>query len=162
VAFHEISDEDWFRVMAVNVAAPFFLVREAYRNMPTDGSASIVNVLSITARTGTGGPEGGTFSPRFPSMLVYGASKAALHNMTASLAHELAALRIRVNGVAPGFVATPMLSGTDGADALAAQVPLGRYADPSEVADAVEFLASAKASYITGACLDVNGGLHTS
>ena len=84
--------------------------------------------------------------------------KAALQNLTASLALELADLQIRVNGVAPGFVQTPMMSSVPVDDKLLNQVPMKRFAQPAEIADAVAFLVSSRASYITGTSLDVNGG----
>ncbi|WP_051423225.1 SDR family NAD(P)-dependent oxidoreductase [Arthrobacter sp. MA-N2] len=158
IQFFELSDEDWDQVMAVNVTAPFFLVREAYRHMPTDGSASIVNLLSITSKLGTGGPPEADFGPFLPSSVAYGASKAALQNLTASLSQELAGQRIRVNGVAPGFVQTPMMAGVSLEEKLLDQVPMKRPARPEEIADAVAFLISSRASYITGISLDVNGG----
>ena len=158
VPFFELGDDEWNHVMAVNASAPFFLVREAYRYMPTDGSASIVNLLSITSKLGTGGPAGADFGPFLPSSVAYGASKAALQNLTASLAHELADRKIRVNGVAPGFVETAMMSGVPLDERLLNQVPMKRFAAPEEIADAVAFLASSRASYITGISLDVNGG----
>ncbi len=128
IRFFELSDEDWHNVMAVNVAAPFFLIREVYRHMPTDGSASIVNLLSITAKAGTGGGPDAEFAPFLPSSVAYGASKAALQNLTASLAHELADLKIRVNGVAPGFVQTPMMGDVPQDARLLGQVPMKRFA----------------------------------
>lgn len=161
IRFFELSDDEWNTVMAVNVAAPFFLVREVYRHMPTDGSASIVNLLSITAKTGTGGGPDASFGPFLPSSVVYGASKAALQNLTASLAHELADFRIRVNGVAPGFVQTPMLGDVPQDARLLGQVPMKRFATPDEIADAVAFLTGNQSTYITGTSLDVNGGFLT-
>ena len=161
IRFFELSDDEWNTVMAVNVAAPFFLVREVYRHMPTDGSASIVNLLSITAKTGTGGGPDAAFGPFLPSSVVYGASKAALQNLTASLAHELADFRIRVNGVAPGFVQTPMMGDVPQDARLLGQVPMKRYATPEEIADAVAFLTGNQSTYITGTSLDVNGGFLT-
>ncbi|MEV1176631.1 SDR family NAD(P)-dependent oxidoreductase [Nonomuraea sp. NPDC049784] len=158
IPFHELSDEEWNRVLAVNVSAPFFLVREAYRYMPTDGSASIVNLLSITAKLGAGGPEQADFPPYLPSTIAYAASKAALQNLTASLSRELAPQRIRVNGVAPGFVQTPMMGDVPADDRLLSQVPMKRFARPEEIADAVAFLLSDQAGYINGTSLDVNGG----
>jgi NAD(P)-dependent dehydrogenase (short-subunit alcohol dehydrogenase family) len=161
IRFFELSDDEWNTVMAVNVAAPFFLVREVYRHMPTDGSASIVNLLSITAKTGTGGGPDASFGPFLPSSAVYGASKAALQNLTASLAHELADFRIRVNGVAPGFVQTPMMGDVPQDARLLGQVPMKRFATPDEIADAVAFLTGNQSTYITGTSLDVNGGFLT-
>jgi NAD(P)-dependent dehydrogenase (short-subunit alcohol dehydrogenase family) len=158
IRFFELTDEEWNNVMAVNVAAPFFLIREVYRHMPTDGSASIVNLLSITAKTGTGGGLDADFAPFLPSSVAYGASKAALQNLTASLAHELADLKIRVNGVAPGFVQTPMMGDVPQDAKLLGQVPMKRFARPEEIADAVAFLAGNQSTYITGISLDVNGG----
>ncbi|PFG38980.1 NAD(P)-dependent dehydrogenase (short-subunit alcohol dehydrogenase family) [Georgenia soli] len=158
ISFFEMSDEEWNRVMAVNVSAPFFLIREAYRYMPTDGTASIVNLLSITAKLGTGGAPDAIFPPFLPSTVAYAASKAALQNLTASLSRELAGYRIRVNGVAPGFVQTPMMGEVPPEGPLLDQVPMHRFARPEEIADAVAFLVSNQASYITGTSLDVNGG----
>lgn len=156
--FFDISPEEWDRVMAVNLKAPFLMIRESFAAMPTDGTASIVNILSITSKLGTGGLPDDTFPPFTPSSAVYGASKGALQNLTASLSRELSSRRIRVNGVAPGHTATPMTAQVRIEDQLISQVPLGRPARPEEIADAIEFLISDKASYITGTSLDVNGG----
>lgn len=161
IRFFELDDDLWNTILSVNLSAPFYLMREAYRFMPTDGTASIVNLLSITAKTGTGAPADAGFVPYIPSTVAYGATKAALHNLTVSLAHELADRRIRVNGVAPGFVRTGMMSAVPMDERMLAPVPMNRFAEPEEVADAVAFLASNKASYITGASLDVNGGWAT-
>jgi NAD(P)-dependent dehydrogenase (short-subunit alcohol dehydrogenase family) len=158
IEFFEMSDAEWERVLAVNVSAPFFLIREAYRHMPTDGTASIVNLLSITAKLGTGGAPDADFPPYLPTTAAYGASKAALQNLTASLSRELADRRIRVNGVAPGFVQTPMMAAVPPEGNLLNQVPMKRFARPEEIADAVAFLVSDRASYITGTSLDINGG----
>jgi len=158
IPFFEMSDEMWNKVMAVNVSAPFFLIREAYRYMPTDGTASIVNLLSITSKLGAGGAPDAVFPPHLPSTAAYAASKAALQNLTASLSRELAGHRIRVNGVAPGFVQTPMMGEVPPEGPLLDQVPMQRFARPEEIADAVAFLVSDQASYITGTSLDVNGG----
>jgi NAD(P)-dependent dehydrogenase (short-subunit alcohol dehydrogenase family) len=163
IAFFDISPELWDKVMAVNVKAPFLLIKAAFPHMPTDGTASIVNVLSITAKSGTGGLPGDTFPPFLPTSVVYTASKAALHNFTGSLARELSSFRIRVNGVAPGYVDTQMTGGVPSADkqVMIDQVPMGRFARPEEIADAIEFLIGDHATYITGASLDVNGGAWT-
>jgi NAD(P)-dependent dehydrogenase (short-subunit alcohol dehydrogenase family) len=159
--FFDVSEDEWDLVMAVNLKAPFLLVREAHGVMPTDGTASVVNLLSVTSELGTGGPPDAAFPPYLPSSVAYAASKAALQNLTASLSRELAGHRIRVNGVAPGLVATSMTSGMADEARVLSQVPMGRFARPEEIADAVEFLVSDKAAYITGASLEVNGGWHT-
>lgn len=161
--FFDVSPEEWDLVMAVNVKAPLLLVQAAYDKMPTDGSGAIVNILSIVAKLGTGGLPGDVFPPYLPSSVAYAASKAALQNLTASLSRELSSRHIRVNGVAPGFVQTQMTGGMPSAETqqMTAQVPMGRFAAPAEIADAIEFLLSDKASYITGASIDVNGGALT-
>ena len=145
--------------MAVNVSAPFFLIREAFRYMPTDGTRQHRQpaVHHREARHGTAAPDA-DFPPFLPTVAAYGASKAALQNLTASLSHELAERRIRVNGVAPGFVQTPMMAEVPPEGKLLNQVPMKRFARPEEIADAVAFLVSDQASYITGTSLDVNGG----
>jgi NAD(P)-dependent dehydrogenase (short-subunit alcohol dehydrogenase family) len=136
ISFFEMTDEEWNRVMAVNVSAPFF----------------------ITAKLGAGGAPDAVFPPHLPSTVAYAASKAALQNLTASLSRELAGHRIRVNGVAPGFVQTPMMGEVPPEGPLLDQVPMRRFARPEEIADAVAFLVSDQASYVTGTSLDVNGG----
>lgn len=78
IRFFDLSDELWNRVMAVNLTAPFYLMREAYQHMPHDGTASVVNLLSITARTGSGAPADAHFGPFIPSTVAYGASKAGV------------------------------------------------------------------------------------
>lgn len=161
--FFDISAEEWDLVMGVNVKAPLLAIQESFRHMPHDGTASIVNILSIVARLGTGGLPGDTFPPFLPSSVAYAASKAALQNLTASLARELSSFRIRVNGVAPGFVQTPMTGVMPSAETerVTSQIPMARFAQPNEITDAIEFLISERASYITGASLDVNGGALT-
>ncbi|RFA10878.1 hypothetical protein B7R54_17930 [Subtercola boreus] len=159
-SFFDISEEEWDLTMAVNLKSPFLLVKEACQLMAHDGSASIVNLLSITSKLGAGGAADAPFGPHLPSSAAYAASKAALQNLTATLSRELIPQRIRVNGVAPGFVATPMMSSVpdEASRILATQIPLGRFGTASEVTDAIEFLISTKAGYITGTSLDVNGG----
>lgn len=161
--FYDVSPDEWDTVMAVNVKAPLLLVQEAFRHMPSDGSASIVNILSIVSRLGAGGLPSDIFPPYLPSSIAYAASKGALQNLTASLSRELSSFGIRVNGVAPGFVQTQMTGGVPSAesDQMIGQVPMARFAQPGEIADAIEFLISDKATYITGSSIDVNGGMLT-
>ncbi|MEO2132309.1 MAG: SDR family oxidoreductase [Microbacterium sp.] len=158
ILFEDIDDELWERVLRVNLTAPFYLMRAAVRHMPNDGTASIVNMLSITARAGTGAARDARFGPFLPSAAAYGATKAALHNLTVSIAYELAERRIRVNGVAPGYVQTPMMGAVPVDERLLDSVPMQRFAKPEEVAAVVAFLAGPEASYVTGASYEVNGG----
>lgn len=161
--FFDISPEEWDLVMGVNVKAPLLMAQEAFRHMPVDGTASIVNILSIVSKLGAGGLPGAPFPPYLPSSAAYAASKGALQNLTATLSRELSGFGIRVNGVAPGFVQTQMTGGVPSAatEQMIGQIPMARFAQPGEIADAIEFLISDKASYITGASLDVNGGMIT-
>lgn len=161
INFFDIDTELWDTIMAVNVKAPFLLIREAYSYMPTDGTASIVNLLSITAKLGSGGLSTDTFSPTLPSAATYAASKAALQNLTATLSRELSSYNIRVNGVAPGLVSTNMTGAVPDKEGMAAQIPMGRFGTTKEVADAIEFLIGTKSTYINGASIDINGGWYT-
>jgi len=138
----------WQRTLAVNLAGPANLCWCAVEHMREHGGGRIVNVSSRGAFRG---------EPRCPA---YGASKAGLNALTQSLAQRVAGLGIFVGAVAPGFVETDMakavLQGPDG-DAIRHQSPLGRVAQPEEVAHAVLFLASPGAEFSTGAIIDVNG-----
>lgn len=158
IPFQDIDDELWDQIMRVNLTAPFYLIRAAHRYMPNDGTASIINLLSIAARTGTGAPQGAGFGPFLPSTVTYGASKAALHNLTVSLAYELADRKIRVNGVSPGYVQTAMMSAVSKDGGLLDTVPMQRFATPQEVVSVISFLAGPEASYVNGANYEVTGG----
>lgn len=145
---YEDWQKAWSRTLAVNLTGPANLAWLAVNHMKENGGGRIVNVGSRGAFRG---------EPRCPA---YGASKAALHAMTQSLAQQVAPLSIFVGAVAPGFVETDMastvLNGPDG-DSVRNQSPLGRVARPEEVAHAVLFLASTGAEFSTGAIIDVNG-----
>lgn len=157
--FYEISFEEWARVLSVNLNCAFLLCREAYPHLARDSRASIVNILSITSKTGASGPDG-TFPPYSPSGAHYAASKAALHNLTKSMARELAPQGIRCNGVSPGYVDAGMVGTTDIelAQQMRSQIPLGRAARPEEIAHVVGYLLSDRSTYITGEVIDVDGG----
>lgn len=151
---HELSEhplEAWERTLAVNVRAPFRLSRELARcHIERGTTASIVNVCSVESFVAIAGHA------------AYTASKAALLMLTRAFALELAAHRIRVNGIAPGVTATAMNAAVradpETAAALTRAVPLRRFADPEEQAAGVCFLASDEASYVTGAVLPIDGG----
>ncbi|MCP3974526.1 MAG: SDR family oxidoreductase [bacterium] len=148
------SDDDWRRVMGVNVDGMFFLCRAALRHMTTAGSGAIVNFGSIWGGVGSAGST------------AYCVSKGAVHQLTRALALDHVEQGIRVNAVAPGEVNTPMLSSQrdtppteEFLQAMAdATIPMKRLAQPEEIARVVAFLASDDASYITGEIVHVDGG----
>jgi len=145
----ELSDDDWHRVLAVNLTGPFLCTRMAVPLMREHGGGAIVNITSISAlRAST-------------LRAAYGTSKAGLAHLTKQLAVELASLGIRVNGVAPGPVDTAMAKAVHTPEIRADYhdtIPLNRYGLEEELAEAVFFLCSDRASYITGQLLSVDGG----
>lgn len=143
----ELDEAEWDRLLDTNLKAAFFCAQAAARAMLGKGGGAIVNVASDAAWSGGLNP-----------CAHYAASKAGLTSITRSLAKELAPHRIRVNALAPGLIATDM-GGTAGATLPGLRIPLGREGTPEEVAAAVVFLASDEASYVTGAVLNLSGGL---
>jgi NAD(P)-dependent dehydrogenase (short-subunit alcohol dehydrogenase family) len=147
----DIDEPDWDAQVDVNLKATFFLDRAFAEHLRAAGRrGAIVNFSSQ-----------GWWTGGFGGSVVYNATKGGIVTMTRGLARTYAAAGITVNAVAPGLVDTPMLSdglAPDALQALVEQVPLARMANPAEVAPAVVFLASAHASYITGATLNVSGG----
>jgi NAD(P)-dependent dehydrogenase (short-subunit alcohol dehydrogenase family) len=145
----ETSDQDWNRVLAVNLTGPFLCTKAAAPLMREHGGGAIVNITSISAvRAST-------------LRSAYGTSKAGLAHLTKQLAVELASLGIRVNGVAPGPVETAMAKAVHTPEIRADYhdaIPLNRYGLEEELAEAVFFLCSERASYITGQILAVDGG----
>lgn len=146
------QDMQYFdRITKVIINGTFLCSRAAYHPMARGNKGSIVNVGSIAGLVG------------LPRRNAYGAAKAGVHSMTRSLACEWASKGIRVNAVAPGFIATSMVKGLIDRGALdptrlERRIPMGRLGTPEEVADAILFLASDSARYITGSTLSVDGG----
>jgi 3-oxoacyl-[acyl-carrier protein] reductase len=144
-----MKPDDWTQVIDTNLSAAFNLSRAVMRGMMKAKGGRIINVSSVVATMGNAGQAN------------YAAAKAGLEGMTRALARELGSRNITVNAVAPGFIDTDMtraLTSEQSASMLAG-VPLGRFGQPQEIADAVLYLASQMGSYVTGTTLHVNGGL---
>jgi 3-oxoacyl-[acyl-carrier protein] reductase len=141
--------DDWDAVLRTNLTGAHLCAQQAMSLMMRARYGRIINVTSVVAETGN------------PGQVNYVAAKAGLIGLTRALALEIASRNITVNAVAPGFVVSPMTDPLSQMvkDALLARVPLGRMGTDAEIAAAVVFLASEEAGYITGAVLDVNGGL---
>ncbi len=145
------TDEEWRKVMSVNLDGAFYWSRAVLSELKSRRWGRIINVSSLAAKTG--GLTAGT---------AYAVSKGAMSALTFSLARESAAFGVTVNGIAPAYVKTPMV--TEGLTeaqrlALLATIPVGRFCEPEEFAHVVRFLASPLAGFITGEIIDINGGL---
>ena len=153
IPFMDIGDKDWDKALAVNLKGAFICTQAAARCFESRRAGCIINISSIGGQTG---------GPKAPH---YAAAKAGVISLTKSSARLLAPLGVRVNAVAPGFIRTDMyddiISRTSESQ-ITDGILLGRVGEPEEVANAVLFLASDQADYITGHVLDVNGGAHLS
>ncbi len=147
----EQTDENWDRVMAVNLTAVFYACRAVIGPMRERKSGAIVSVASIAGKEGN------------PTLLPYSVSKAGVICLTKALAKEVATEGIRVNCVAPAVIETPMLAqmSAETVNYMTVKIPMGRLGKPQEVAAVVRFLASDDASFVTGQCYDVSGGRAT-
>jgi 3-oxoacyl-[acyl-carrier protein] reductase len=141
----QIDDEDWQKVIDTNLSAAFRLTRRALRPMIRARYGRVVNIASIVGQRAN------------PGQANYAASKAGLVAMTKTVAAEVAKRGVTVNAVAPGLIETEMTEGIGGN--LLEHVPARRAGTPEEVAECVRFLASDGATYVTGVCLTVDGGL---
>ncbi|HET7753276.1 MAG TPA: 3-oxoacyl-[acyl-carrier-protein] reductase [Anaeromyxobacteraceae bacterium] len=145
-----IKDDDWKRQLDVNLTGAFNLTRAVTRPMMKQKGGVIVNLTSVVGEMGNAG------------QVAYAATKAGLIGLTKATARELASRSIRVNAVAPGFIDTDMTAGLPEAARakMFEQIPLARLGTSQEVADCVAWLASDKASYVTGEVVRVNGGMY--
>ena len=145
-----MKDEDWSTVLDTNLVAVFRLSRAVLRGMMKARHGRIVNITSVVGASGNAG------------QVNYAAAKAGVAGMSRALAREIGSRGITVNCVAPGFIDTDMTRalGAEQAQALLAQIPLGRLGTADEVAAAVVFLASGAGAYVTGSTLHVNGGMY--
>jgi 3-oxoacyl-[acyl-carrier protein] reductase len=144
-----MKEEDWNLVLQVNLNGTFHCTKAALSPMTKQRSGRIINIASIVGAMGNAGQAN------------YAASKAAVIGFTKTVAREYASRQVTVNAVAPGFIDTAMTQGlpADVKELLQKQIPLGRLGLPADVAEAVCFLASDAAGYITGQVLHVNGGM---
>ena len=142
-----MKDADWDAVLNVNLKGAFNMIKACYSGFIRRRSGKIVNISSVSGMMGNAGQAN------------YAASKAGLIGLTKSIARELAERNINCNAVAPGFVATGMTVNITDSNALLANVPKRRMGKPEDIANAVAFLASDEADYITGEVLRVDGGL---
>ncbi|MBD1362443.1 SDR family oxidoreductase [Mucilaginibacter sp. ZT4R22] len=149
--FAEVTDEDFQRIIQTNLTSVFVLSREVVKHMAVAGSGSIVNISSMASQYG------------IPYVIAYTASKAAIEGMTRAMATELSPQGIRVNCVAPGFIATDMSAKALDNDLnrkqkVLSRTPMGKLGEPDDIAEAIFYLSSDAAKYVTGVILPVDGG----
>jgi NAD(P)-dependent dehydrogenase (short-subunit alcohol dehydrogenase family) len=149
--FTEVTDQDFQSIIQINLTSVFVLSREVVAKMLEVGAGCIINISSMASQYG------------IPYVIAYTASKSAIEGMTRAMATELSPQGIRVNCVAPGFIATDMSAKALNNDPerkskVFSRTPMGKLGDPEDIADAVLYLSSDAARYITGVILPVDGG----
>ncbi|MEI6124534.1 MAG: 3-oxoacyl-ACP reductase FabG [Bacteroidota bacterium] len=143
-----MKNEEWFDVMNTNINSIFYITRRLIKDMLINKYGRVVNVVSLSGIKG------------LPGQVNYSAAKAGVIGMTKALAQEVGKKNVTVNAVAPGYIKTDMTKDLD-ENMLKAMIPVGRFGTAAEVAEVVGFLASTKASYVTGEVISVNGGIYT-
>lgn len=145
-----MKPEDWDKVLQINLTGAFYMAQAVIPPMMKERWGRIINIASVVGEMGN------------PGQANYVSSKAGLIGLTKCLAHELAPRNITVNAVAPGYIETDMTAvlPQEVKDRMLAMIPLKRFGQPKDIANAVKFLASEDAGYITGAVLRVNGGMY--
>lgn len=149
--FTDVTNEEFQKILLTNVAAVFAISREVVKNMLSNGGGSVINISSMASQYG------------IPKVIAYTASKSAIEGMTKAMAVELSPKGIRVNCIAPGFIATDMSAKALNNDPERKQkamsrTPMGELGQPSDIGDSAVFLATDAAKYITGVVLPVDGG----
>ena len=143
-----MQDEQWKHVLDTSLNSFFFITRRLLKNMLTHRNGRIINMASLSGLKG------------LPGQTNYSAAKAAIIGATKALAQEVAARKVTVNAIAPGFIESDMTKDLN-KEELSKLIPMGRFGKAEEVASLVSFLASRDASYITGEVISINGGLYT-
>ena len=148
--FMRMKPEQWSKVIDVNLNGVFNVTKAVIRSMVKQHNGKIINISSVVGFSGN------------PGQVNYSSTKSALVGFTKSLAREVGTRGVTVNAVAPGFIDTAMTQALNESqqEAILQQIPLGRMGDAGDIANAVAFLASKEASYITGTVLHVNGGMY--